>query len=140
MHLVTLGKEQNVQDAAEKLYAELTARGVEVLWDDRDERPGVKFKDADLIGIPLRVTLGAKGLAFIKVEGGEWKSPIVKFFSEAEKAAVKPLRKQAKESRRKLEEQVRGLASDKDIQATLDQLDARMGTMVGHRGSPGGAG
>ena len=36
--------------------------GVEVLIDDRDERPGVKFKDADLVGIPLRVTIGAKGL------------------------------------------------------------------------------
>ena len=49
---------------------------------------------------------------------------------EAEKAAVKPLRKQAKESRRKLEEQVRGLASDKDIQATLDQLDADRKAMM----------
>ena len=46
-----------------KLYDELEKAGVEVLWDDRDERPGVKFKDADLIGIPLRVTIGAKGLA-----------------------------------------------------------------------------
>ena len=56
-------KEANVAEAAEKLYAELWARGVEVLWDDRDERPGVKFKDADLIGLPMRVTIGAKGLA-----------------------------------------------------------------------------
>src|ERR1019366_1535623 len=57
VHLVTLGKD----DALE-------AAGVEVLWDDRDERPGVKFKDADLIGIPLRITLGAKGLAAGQVE------------------------------------------------------------------------
>jgi prolyl-tRNA synthetase len=41
---------------------------VEVLWDDRDERPGVKFKDGDLIGVPLRVTIGAKGLAAGSVE------------------------------------------------------------------------
>ncbi len=68
VHLVTLGKEADVAGAAEKLYAELTARGVEVLWDDRDERPGVKFKDADLIGIPMRVTIGAKGLANGNVE------------------------------------------------------------------------
>jgi prolyl-tRNA synthetase len=68
VHLVTLGKEANVAEAAEKLYAELWARGVEVLWDDRDERPGVKFKDADLIGIPMRVTIGAKGLANGNVE------------------------------------------------------------------------
>ena len=40
-----------------------SARGIEVLYDDRDERAGVKFKDADLIGIPLRVTVGKKGLA-----------------------------------------------------------------------------
>jgi prolyl-tRNA synthetase len=44
------------------LYAELNQHGVEVLFDDRDERPGVKFKDADLIGVPLRITVGAKGL------------------------------------------------------------------------------
>jgi len=54
--------------AADGLYAELTARGVEVLFDDRDERPGVKFKDADLLGIPLRVTLGKKSLEQGKVE------------------------------------------------------------------------
>ena len=41
---------------------ELRQRGLEVLLDDRDERPGVKFKDGDLIGIPLRITIGAKGL------------------------------------------------------------------------------
>ena len=46
-----------------KSDAELRAGGIEALLDDRDERPGVKFKDADLIGIPLRVTVGPKGLA-----------------------------------------------------------------------------
>lgn len=49
--------------AAETLYAQLTEAGLEVLFDDRDARPGVKFKDADLIGIPLRVTIGPKGVA-----------------------------------------------------------------------------
>jgi len=66
VHLVTLGtqaKEPGVYAEAKKLYDALWAAGVEVLWDDRDERPGVKFKDADLLGIPLRVTLGSKGLA-----------------------------------------------------------------------------
>ena len=48
-----------VQDqVSQKIYDELTSRGVEVIWDDRDERPGVKFKDADLIGIPVRITVG----------------------------------------------------------------------------------
>ncbi len=59
-----------VRDAAERLYQELTAAGIEVLLDDRDERAGVKFKDADLIGLPLRIAIGKKGLAEGKVE---WK-------------------------------------------------------------------
>ncbi|MCL5421188.1 MAG: His/Gly/Thr/Pro-type tRNA ligase C-terminal domain-containing protein, partial [Nitrospirae bacterium] len=49
-------------DVAEKLYADLTAMGLEILMDDRDERAGVKFKDADLIGIPLQIILGEKNL------------------------------------------------------------------------------
>ena len=48
--------------AGEKLYQDLLAEGIEVLLDDRDERPGSKFKDADLLGIPLRVNVGARGL------------------------------------------------------------------------------
>jgi prolyl-tRNA synthetase len=51
-----------IREAADKLYQELQSQGVEVLLDDRDERPGVKFKDGDLVGIPLRVTVGVKGL------------------------------------------------------------------------------
>jgi prolyl-tRNA synthetase len=53
---------------AEKLYAELTAAGIEVLIDDRDERPGVKFKDSELVGFPLRVNLGEKSLAKGEIE------------------------------------------------------------------------
>jgi prolyl-tRNA synthetase len=68
VHLVTLGKEESVLSTARALHDGLEGEGVEVLWDDRDERPGVKFKDADLIGIPLRVTIGAKGLATGNVE------------------------------------------------------------------------
>ncbi len=54
--------DEALRSAAEKLYGELQNAGVDVLLDDRDERPGVKFKDADLIGFPLRVTVGSKGL------------------------------------------------------------------------------
>lgn len=61
-------KDEEVRGAAEKLYQELLDRGIEVLLDDRDERPGIKFKDADLIGIPLRVTLGARHLKDGNVE------------------------------------------------------------------------
>ena len=53
---------------AEKLYADLTARGVDVILDDRDERPGVKFKDADLVGFPIRIGIGEKSLAKGEVE------------------------------------------------------------------------
>jgi prolyl-tRNA synthetase len=53
---------------AEKIYAELTARGVDVILDDRDERPGVKFKDADLVGFPIRLGIGEKSLAKGEVE------------------------------------------------------------------------
>jgi prolyl-tRNA synthetase len=54
--------DEEVRTASEKLYGELQSLGIETLLDDRDERPGSKFKDADLIGIPLRVTVGARGL------------------------------------------------------------------------------
>ena len=52
-----------VTGVAERLYAELEKAGLEVLFDDRDERPGVKFKDADLIGLPYRIAVGKKGVA-----------------------------------------------------------------------------
>ncbi|HEX7380168.1 MAG TPA: proline--tRNA ligase [Pirellulales bacterium] len=54
--------QQDVMGAANQLYDELTRAGVEVLMDDRDQRPGVKFKDADLIGVPLRVVVGGRSL------------------------------------------------------------------------------
>ena len=57
-----------VMQLAEKIYAELTAAGVEVILDDRDDRPGVKFKDADLVGFPLRIAIGEKSLAKGEVE------------------------------------------------------------------------
>ena len=55
-------QEKKLREVADGLYDDLSKRGLELLLDDRDERPGVKFKDADLVGIPLRVTVGAKGL------------------------------------------------------------------------------
>jgi prolyl-tRNA synthetase len=55
-------KVEFLREAAEQLYQDLLAKGVEVLYDDRVETPGVKFKDADLVGIPLRLTLGEKNL------------------------------------------------------------------------------
>lgn len=57
-----------VMDTAVRIYEQLRERGVEALLDDRDDRPGVKFKDADLIGIPLRIAVGEKSLAKGEVE------------------------------------------------------------------------
>ncbi len=65
---LSVAPDSAVMKLAEKLYAELTARGVEVILDDRDERPGVKFKDSELIGFPLRVGIGEKSLAKGEVE------------------------------------------------------------------------
>ena len=59
---IAIGKSAAVREAAEKLYAELTAAGIEVLLDDRDERPGVMFADMELIGIPHRIVVGDRGL------------------------------------------------------------------------------
>ncbi|MCC7262896.1 MAG: proline--tRNA ligase [Candidatus Latescibacteria bacterium] len=76
VHLVSLAKAAGpAAEAADQLYAALRQAGVEVLLDDRGENPGVKFNDADLIGLPLRLTLGErslkKGVAEMKVRGRE---------------------------------------------------------------------
>ncbi|MCX5848322.1 MAG: proline--tRNA ligase [Deltaproteobacteria bacterium] len=60
--------EKDVMDTAENLYNSMLTKGIEVIFDDRDERAGVKFKDADLIGIPLRIIVGQKNLAQGNVE------------------------------------------------------------------------
>jgi prolyl-tRNA synthetase len=65
--IIPNGKDQTQVEAAETLYHELNAAGIETLLDDRDERAGVKFKDADLIGIPYRIVTG-KSLKEGKVE------------------------------------------------------------------------
>lgn len=58
--LVRLSHEPELVAAADELYAALGAKGIDVLYDDRDERPGVKFKDHDLIGCPIRITVGGR--------------------------------------------------------------------------------
>jgi len=63
-------------EKSERMYERLTQEGFDVLLDDRDERPGVKFKDADLIGVPFRIVLGPRALAkgcveFVARAGGE---------------------------------------------------------------------
>ena len=65
---LNVAPESEVMKQAERIYAELTARGVDVILDDRNERPGVKFKDSELVGFPIRVGIGEKSLAKGDVE------------------------------------------------------------------------
>jgi len=65
---LSVAPDSAVMKLAEQLYAELTAAGIDVILDDRDERPGVKFKDADLVGFPIRLGIGEKSLAKGEVE------------------------------------------------------------------------
>jgi prolyl-tRNA synthetase len=63
VHIVPVNwADERLRRTAEDLYAKLQRAGLEVLLDDREERPGIKFKDADLLGLPLRLTVGAKSL------------------------------------------------------------------------------
>lgn len=83
VHLISLGKDEAVNAAAEKMYNEMLAAGIEVLFDDRDESAGKKFKDSDLIGIPVRVVLSGRTLEKNSVEwklrsGGEAESVEIK--------------------------------------------------------------
>jgi prolyl-tRNA synthetase len=68
VHLLALGKQDEVLEACSGLYQQLTDAGLEVLFDDRPERPGFKFKDAELIGLPWRVALGKRGVESGTVE------------------------------------------------------------------------
>jgi prolyl-tRNA synthetase len=77
-------KEEQVREVSESIYGQLSDAGVEVLLDDRDERPGFKFKDADLIGIPLRIVVGSKNLAEGNVELKNRKTGDVVLLSIAE--------------------------------------------------------
>jgi prolyl-tRNA synthetase len=72
-------KQQPVREAGERLYADLRAAGFETILDDRDERPGVKFKDADLIGLPWRIVAGkklAQGLVELVERRGQKKQDV----------------------------------------------------------------
>jgi prolyl-tRNA synthetase len=80
VHLMHIGKGDEVRVAADQLYDQLRAAGISVLYDDREAMAGVKFKDADLIGLPWRVMVGARSLAEGSVE--------VKRRSQAERVSV----------------------------------------------------
>jgi prolyl-tRNA synthetase len=89
-----------VAEACDRLHAELEKAGIEVLYDDRDERPGVKFKDADLVGIPYRIAVGKKGIAEGVVELKARRAPEVTKIKldEAVKAVVEKVERERKGS------------------------------------------
>jgi prolyl-tRNA synthetase len=78
--------DESIRNISENLYDSLLEKGVDVIIDDRDERAGVKFNDADLIGIPLRVTIGKKALSEGKIEVKIRKSGEVKILETGEVA------------------------------------------------------
>ncbi len=94
--LVSLANEKTpeVAAAADEIYKQLTDAGFEVLYDDRDERAGVKFNDADLLGMPIRITVGGKGLKEGVVElklrrGGDMRSvPLADLIAGVQEAAA----------------------------------------------------
>ena len=77
-------KDPAIGEVAEKLYGDLQAAGIEVLLDDRDERPGLKFKDADLLGIPYRITVGNSYAKSGKVELRQRRDGVVEEITPAE--------------------------------------------------------
>ena len=73
--IITMGKSETAAEASEKIYHELMNHGIDVIWDDRNERPGVKFKDAELMGLPVHIVIGDRGLENgvieVKLRNGE---------------------------------------------------------------------
>jgi prolyl-tRNA synthetase len=106
VHLILLrGKgTPRAEETADKLYADLLAAGVEVQYDDRDESPGVKFNDADLIGLPIRLTVSERAIAQGGVE--------MKLRSKPEKSIL-PLNEMATQIRSEL------AALEAEISATV---------------------
>ena len=90
VEILPLGDDEEVIETAKRFYSQLQEQDIEVLIDDREERAGVKFNDADLIGCPLRVTIGNRSLAEGKVEiknrqtGEEFKIAVEEFLSQLE--------------------------------------------------------
>ena len=90
--VLDIAPEGEVMKTAQSIYDELTAAGVEVLMDDRDVRPGVKFKDSELIGIPVRVSMGERSLKesnvefTLRAEGGRENVPVAEAVSRVQSA------------------------------------------------------
>ncbi|MBU0956476.1 MAG: proline--tRNA ligase, partial [Spirochaetes bacterium] len=93
--IVPIKYEAAMREAADRLYTELSAMGIEVLLDDRSERTGVKFKDMDLIGIPLRLVVGDKNLPNVELKartGGDTRLvPLAEAAAEVQRLVIDAL-------------------------------------------------
>ena len=86
--IVPIQYKDTMKEVADKLYADLTAAGIEVLLDDRNERPGVKFADSELLGFPVRIVVGDKNLPNVEVKVRTAETPeMVPATEAAEKVA-----------------------------------------------------
>lgn len=86
--IVPIKYKDAMKDASDKLHKELSEAGIEVLLDDRDERPGVKFNDADLIGYPIRITVGDKNLPNVEIKIRNEENPILIPLEEASEKVI----------------------------------------------------
>jgi prolyl-tRNA synthetase len=90
--IVPIKYQDKMKEIADAVYEELTKAGIEVLLDDRNERPGVKFADMDLIGIPVRIVIGEKNLPNVEIKERSAASPVLVPAQEAAETAVKIVR------------------------------------------------
>ncbi|MCQ2612949.1 MAG: proline--tRNA ligase [Treponemataceae bacterium] len=90
--VVPVKYEGNMKETADRIYDELTKQGIEVLLDDRNERPGVKFKDMDLLGIPLRIVVGEKNLPNVEFKARKDSESILLSPEAAVEKAVETVR------------------------------------------------
>ncbi|MBO4705065.1 MAG: proline--tRNA ligase [Spirochaetaceae bacterium] len=95
--VVPVKYEGSMKENADKIYEELTAKGIEVILDDRNERPGVKFKDADLIGFPVRVVVGEKNLPNVELKLRKEAEPTLVPASEVAEKVAEIVRKELEE-------------------------------------------
>ena len=87
--IVPIKYDGTMKEACDRLYDELTSKGIEVMLDDRNERPGVKFADADLIGYPVRVVIGDKNLPNVEVKlRNQKEAELIPLESAAEKISA----------------------------------------------------
>ena len=134
VHVVALNypKSDGVRAAADRLYDELGDAGFVVLLDDRAERPGVKFADADLIGLPHRITVGDRHLADGRVEYRRRTDSEDTLLALDDVSVIEDLIDKTVEIKPRKNPKITGYAGTGD-RSKYDQLRARLGEMTGEK-------